>query len=181
MNEELQNELKYPIGPCHYPVLYTDEILKQMLLDLETFPQRLEFRVQALDDFQLQTRYREGGWTVNQVIHHCADSHMNCLIRLKLTLTEDRPTIKPYLEDRWAEEADYSLPYNNSLTILHAVHRKILKIIRSLSHEQLDRTYFHPEYKRDFSVKDLICLYAWHGNHHLAHITNLIDRMSWNA
>lgn len=181
MLESSPDDLKYPIGPCHYPVLYTDEILMQLLLDLETFPQRLEYAVQSLDEYQLQTPYREGGWTVNQVIHHCADSHMNCFIRLKLMLTEDHPTIKPYLEDRWAECADYSLPFNHALTILHAVHKKILKVLRSLNHNDLDRTYFHPQYKRDFSVRDLMCLYAWHGNHHLAHITTLKERMNWNA
>lgn len=180
MTEQELQQLRYPIGPCAYPVHYTDEILRQMLLDLETFPQRLEFAVQSLDAWQLETPYREGGWSLNQVIHHCADSHMNCLIRLKLALTEEEPTITPYREDLWADCADYALPYNNSLTILHAVHRKIIALIRPLSHTQLERNYYHPQYKRHFAVRDVICLYAWHGNHHLAHITSLKERMGWS-
>lgn len=167
MNKE---KLRFPIGPCSYPEQYTPELLRQYKLDIETFPMRLERVVQHLDADQLQLRYREGGWTVNQVIHHCADSHMNCLIRIKLALTEENPEIKPYDEARWAETADYELPFNNSVTILFAVHRKIIKLLDSLSEEQLNKTYIHSQYQRTFSIKDVMCLYAWHGNHHLAHI-----------
>lgn len=171
--------LQYPIGQCQYPKHYTDTALKSMLLDIETFPLRLEYAVQTLDEFQLQTPYRPDGWTVNQVIHHCADSHMNCVLRIKFALTEDAPHIKPYREDLWALCADYSLPYNNSLTLLHAIHRKILALVKPLTPIELDRTYVHEQYQRSFSIKDVICLYAWHGNHHLAHITSLKERMGW--
>ncbi|HOZ52942.1 MAG TPA: putative metal-dependent hydrolase [Chitinophagaceae bacterium] len=165
---------RYPIGECKYPELYTPELLKQYKLAIETFPMRLEHIVQHLDIDQLNKRYREGGWTVNQVIHHCADSHMNCVMRIKFALTEQSPEIKPYDEAAWAETADYDLPFNNSITLLFAVHRKIMKLIDSLNDEQLNRTYYHNQYKRTFSIKDVICLYAWHGNHHLAHIQNAI-------
>ncbi len=150
-----------------------------MLLDIETFPKRLELSVQHLLEFQLQTPYREGGWTVNQVIHHCADSHMNFLLRLKLALSEENPAIKPYKEALWAEMPDYELPFNNSITLLYCIHHKLLKILSALNEEQLERTYYHPEYERSFRIKELICLYAWHGNHHLAHITSLKERMNW--
>ncbi len=172
-------ELQYPIGRCQYPDQYTPELLSQMMLEIETFPKRLELAVQQLDEYQLQTPYREGGWTVNQVIHHCADSHMNCVLRIKFALTEDKPTIKPYNEALWAQCEDYTLPYNNSITLLFCIHEKIMKLIRSLTPEQMERSYIHTQYNREFSVKDVICLYAWHGNHHLAHITSLKDRMGW--
>lgn len=173
-------ELQYPIGKCQYPVHYTDAALRSMLLDIETFPARLEHAVQTLDEFQLQTPYRPGGWTISQVVHHCADSHMNCVLRIKFALTEDAPNIKPYKEDRWALCADYKLPFNNSITLLYAIHRKILALVKELTPIELERTYFHDEYKRTFTIKDVICLYAWHGNHHLAHITSLKERMKWH-
>jgi hypothetical protein len=172
-------ELQYPIGRCEYPTDYTHELLKKYMLDIETFPKRLELEVQHLTESQLQTPYREGGWTINQVIHHCADSHMNCVLRLKFALTEDNPTIKPYQEALWAECADYELPFNNSITLLFCIHEKIMKLISSLSPEQWKRTYYHAQYDRTFSVQDVVCLYAWHGNHHLAHITSLKQRMNW--
>ena len=172
-------QLQYPIGQCVYPVHYTDTMLKSMLLDIETFPARLEMAVQTLDEYQLQTTYRDGGWTVNQVIHHCGDSHMNCLMRIKFALTEDVPTIKPYMEDKWAQCADYYLPFNNSLTLLYCIHRKIIALVNALSPLELDRSYYHQQDQREFRIKDVICLYAWHGNHHLAHITSLKERMTW--
>ncbi len=168
-------EQRYPIGHCNYHEQYTPELLQEFKLAIETFPARLEQAVQLLDEYQLQLRYREGGWTINQVIHHCADSHMNAVIRIKLALSEQSPSINPYQEDLWAEMADYTLPFNNSVTLLFAIHRKLIKILDSLSEEQLNRTYFHSQYKRTFSVKDVMCLYAWHGNHHLAHIRNAMN------
>lgn len=172
-------KLKYPIGQCEYKEDYTTEELNQFMLDIETFPKRLELAVQSLLEFQLQTPYRDGGWTINQVIHHCADSHMNCLIRIKLALTEENPTIKPYIESLWAETKDYDLPFNNSITILFAVHLKIIEILKSLSADDLNKTYYHSQYQKSFRIKDVMCLYAWHGNHHLAHITSLVERMKW--
>lgn len=169
------DEQRFPIGPCPYPETYTPELLKQYKLDIETFPMRLEQVVQHLSEEQLQLKYREGGWTINQVIHHCADSHINCLVRLKLALTEDNPSINPYREELWAETADYQLPFNNSITILFAVHRKIIKLLDSLAEAQLQRTYYHAQYKRQFSIMDVMCLYAWHGNHHLAHILKALS------
>ena len=172
-------KLKYPIGHCVYQEDYTESELKEFILNIETFPKRLELAVQSLLEFQLNTPYREGGWTVNQVIHHCADSHMNCLIRIKLALTEDNPTIKPYIESLWAKTPDYNLPFNNSITILFAIHLKIIEIVKSLSPEDLNRTYYHSQYEKSFRIKDVLCLYSWHGNHHLAHITSLKEKLNW--
>ena len=168
---------RYPIGPCEYPAAYTANLLTQYLLDIETFPMRLEYVVQHLDADQLQLRYREGGWTINQVIHHCGDSHMNAILRIKLALTDENPSINAYQEDRWAETADYDLPFNNTITMLFAIHRKLLKLLESLSEEQRNRTYFHTQYQRSFSINDVICLYAWHGNHHLAQIQVAITQL----
>jgi uncharacterized damage-inducible protein DinB len=175
MNSDIQ---RYPIGECHYPETYTPELIKQYLFDIETFPMRLENIAQHLNEEQLQLRYREGGWTVNQVIHHCAESHMHALMRIKFALTEENPSINPYKEELWAETADFDLPFNNSITILFAVHKKIIKLLKSLTDEQLDRTYWHSQYKRSFAIKDVICLYAWHGNHHLAHIMTAIGQFN---
>lgn len=172
-------QLQYPIGKCVYPETYTKQALQSMIFDIETFPKRLEIVCQRLLEFHLQTPYRESGWTVNQVIHHCADSHMNFVIRLKLALSEQNPTIKPYDEALWAEMSDYELPFNNSITLLFCIHEKLSKLLKNLSENDLEKTYFHPQYERSFTIKDLICLYSWHGNHHLAHITSLIERMKW--
>jgi hypothetical protein len=167
---------QYPIGQCNYKDEYSQDELQNMILQIETFPMCLERNVESLLEFQLNTPYRDGGWTINQVIHHCADSHMNALIRIKLALSEDNPTIKPYLEDKWAVMDDYTLPFNNSITLLFCVHKKLTLLLKSLSEGQLNRTYLHPQYERSFRVKDVICLYAWHGNHHLAHVQLGIQR-----
>lgn len=163
---------RYPIGLCNYPEIYTPELLKQFRNEIDNFPAALENVVQHFGFDQLQTPYREGGWTINQVIHHCADSHLNAVLRIKLALSNDNPTINPYPEALWAEMPDYDLPFNNSLTLLFAIHRKLVKLIDSLNDEQWNRTYFHPQYHKTFTIKDVVCLYAWHGKHHLAHITN---------
>ncbi|HNB81426.1 MAG TPA: putative metal-dependent hydrolase [Chitinophagaceae bacterium] len=173
MNDTYADPQRYPIGPCPYQEQYSTEQLNHFIRDIEQFPDRLERTVQHLNEEQLQTPYRPGGWTIHQVIHHCADSHLNALLRIKLTLSNNNPVINPYPEAVWAEMADYTLPFNNSLTLLHALHRKLSVLLRSLTQEDLQRTYFHPEYQRSFRLCDVICLYAWHGNHHLAHIVSL--------
>ncbi len=169
-------EQQYPIGHCKYQESYTEAELKSMMLEIETFPARLENKVQHLSEVQLFTPYREGGWTIHQVIHHCADSHMNAVLRIKLALSNDNPTINPYPEQIWAEMSDYELPFNHAVTHLFCLHKKLIALIKGLSEEQLNRTYYHPQYQKQFRIKDVICLYAWHGNHHLAHIDLGITR-----
>ncbi len=170
---------KYPIGECVYPEVYTQKDIEEYIHTLDTFPSVLEHTVQHLSEQQLQTCYRDGGWTINQVIHHCADSHMNMLIRLKLALTETNPIIKPYDEAAWATIADYDLPFNNSIVILYAVHKKIVRILKSITPEQQTRIYTHPQYMRQYTIQDIMCLYSWHCKHHLAHITTLLHKNNW--
>jgi hypothetical protein len=169
------HSLQYPIGKCLFQENYTPEQRKQYTLDIETFPMRLEHIVQHLNEQQLQARYRPGGWTIHQLIHHCADSHMNALLRIKSALTDEDAQIKGYDEDRWTQTADYTLPFNNSVTLLFALHRKLHTLIKSLDETDLAKRYYHLSDQRFYRVSDIICLYAWHGNHHLAHICQAIE------
>lgn len=164
-------QLKFPIGKFIKPEHITQDILNQWIHDFETFPERLERIIEHLDSDQFQLKYRPGGWNITQVVNHCADSHINSLIRFKLTLTEDKPIIRPYLEDRWALLEDYSQDnIQDALNILKGVHRKLSKIFKTLSPEQLKRTFVHPEHNQAFSIEENIGIYAWHSNHHLAHV-----------
>ena len=173
-------DLKYPIGK-YIAQPFSDKLWKEWLSDIQFLPQHLENAILNLDQQQLQTPYREGGWTVHQLVHHVADSHMNAYIRFKLGLTEENPTIKPYNEAAWAEMIDtQTLPINLSLTILHALHTRWYLILKNMHREELERTVFHPEYKKEFTLWELLGLYAWHSKHHVAHITSLRERMKWD-
>lgn len=167
---ELSTDPRYPIGK-YQPQPYSESLLQQWLDDLRHLPADLENAVQHLDEAQYDTPYREGGWTIRQVVHHLADSHMNAFIRFKLALTEDEPTIKPYDEKRWAETTDAKdLPANLSLTLLHALHRRWYEMVRGLDKANWERTYFHPGQKKINTLWNTLGLYAWHGKHHVAHI-----------
>ena len=135
----------------------------------------MEVLVKDLSPLELDYIYRPGGWTIKQVVHHCADSHMNSLIRFKLALTEDLPTIKPYFEERWAELADYHNPISDSLIILQGVHNRWVTLLKSLDQEQLKRDFIHPEHQKRFTLKETMALYAWHCQHHLAHIEQALE------
>ena len=170
---------RYPIGK-YEPQPFSQQQKQQWLKDLQYLPADLEMAVQQLDAQQLNTPYREGGWTVKQVVHHVADSHMNALVRFKLGLTEDNPTIKPYDEAAWARLDDVdAVPINVSLTLLHAVHIRLVKTIENISDEQWNRTLFHPEHQQQMTLWYLLGNYAWHGKHHVAHITALKERNNW--
>lgn len=170
---------KYPIGK-YEPQPFSEEQKKIWLNDIKFLPQDLESAITNLDEAQLQTPYRDGGWTVHQLVHHVADSHMNAYIRFKLGLTEDNPTIKTYQEKLWAELDDVKkLPINISLTLLHSLHLRWYEAIKNLSEEQWNRTVFHPDQKKNLTLWLFLGLYAWHGKHHVAHITNLRERMKW--
>lgn len=173
------HSLQYPIGEFVLPENPSAEDIKKAIQDLEYFPTWIESLIENMDEPQLHTTYREGGWTVAQVVHHCADSHMNCLIRIKLALSEDEPTIKPYFENLWAEMKDYELPINNSTTLLHCVHKKIVSILLNCTALDMARTYIHPQYQKTYTVRDVLFLYAWHCRHHFAHIHELKKRMEW--
>lgn len=170
---------RYPIGK-YEPKPYSEEQKQAWLLDLQFLPEALERAITNLDEAQLDTPYREGGWTVRQLVHHVADSHMNAYIRFKLGITEDKPTIKPYEEQEWALLADnQSVPINVSLTLLHALHIRWVATIKNLREADWNRLVVHPAANREMSLWFLLGLYAWHGNHHVAHVTTLRENKQW--
>ena len=171
----------YPIGKFT-PVAgeITAEQRAAWITEIAELPPKFRGVVQRLTDAQLDTPYRPGGWTVRQVVHHVPDSHLNAYIRFKLALTEDNPTIKPYEEARWAELADTKgTLIGVSLVMLEALHRRWVNLLRSMSEEQWSRTYFHPEQQKSLRLDGVLAMYAWHGKHHMAHITGVRDRMGW--
>lgn len=169
----------YPIGK--YEAQPFSEKQKQAWLnDIKFLPQALEHAILNLDEAQLQTPYREGGWTVHQLIHHVADSHMNAYIRFKLGLTENVPTIRTYEEKEWALLEDVkTLPINVSITLLYALHQRWHAALKDLSDEQWERTVFHPLQEKEITLWFLLGMYAWHSRHHTAHITALRERNNW--
>jgi|SRR5690606_17695144 len=179
MTEPLDN-LRYPIGQYNLPERYEPEMQNSWIEALEMLPGYLEHCIENLDAQQLATPYREGGWTVVQVVHHIADSHMNAYIRLKMTLTEENPVVKPYDEKLWANLYDVDVvPINISITLLHALHRKFAAILRNMSPEEWERNYYHPEHERYVPLWELVDTYAWHGRHHAEQIKKLRERLNW--
>lgn len=180
MTPQTLEPLQFPIGKYNAPTRFSKNIINTYIADIKSFPQRLREAVQKLTQQQLDTPYRPDGWTIRQVVHHCADSHMNSIIRFKLALTEDKPTIKPYYEDRWAELSDSkTMPIEPSLKLLEGLHERWVVLLEQLSDDDLKRTFVHPEHGKSFSLEENIGTYAWHGNHHLAHITSLKNKMQW--
>lgn len=172
-------DLRYPIGKFAAQETYTRQDLDQFISRIESLPARLEAAVKGFTEQQLDTPYRDGGWTVRQVIHHVPDSHMNSYIRIKWTLTEETPLIKAYDEKAWAETADAKFSPDISLAFLKALHVKWTMLLRTLTAEDLKKKFLHPETQKHVPIDRLIHLYAWHGDHHLAHITQLKARMGW--
>lgn len=164
---------RYPIGEFEAPEQISIEEVKTWINEIRVLPLRLIELVQNLSADQLENTYREGSWTVRQIVHHIADSHMNAYIRFKLALTEENPTIKPYAEDKWAELSDSTLPITHSIKIIEALHDRWVYLLANLTQEQLKRTFTHPE-SGIVSIDKNIGIYAWHGNHHLAHIKNAL-------
>lgn len=172
-------DLRYPIGK-YMPQPFDEKQLQRWLADIKFLPQHLEHAIINLDEHQLDTPYRPDGWTVKQLVHHVADSHMNAYIRFKLGLTETNPAIKPYDEGAWALLSDTkNLPINISLTLLHALHARWLEVLKAMSTEEWNRTVYHPEQKKDITLWHLLGMYAWHSKHHTAHISALRERMKW--
>ena len=173
MNTE---HLRFPIGPFIAPEEITKQDLHGWIYDFELFPTRLEELIENMAIEELNWKYRPGGWSVKQVIHHCADSHMNSMMRFKLALTEDNPVIRPYYEDRWAELVDSrSDDVRASVLILKGIHHKLSTLFKMLTDDELKRTFVHPEHNKTFTVAYNIGNYAWHSNHHLAHIKLAIE------
>lgn len=170
---------RYPIGPFRYERPLTAAERKQAIATIEQTPAKMRAAVKDLKARQLDTPYREGGWTVRQVVHHVPDSHLNAYIRLKLALTETEPTIKPYDEKAWASLADTrATPVETSLALLEKLHQRWVKLWRSLQPADFERTFRHPE-AGVRTVDWLLALYAWHGPHHVGHITGLRKRRGW--
>jgi DinB superfamily len=165
-----------PIGKFSRPAVITDNQFKAWISEIEEFPCELKELVSGLSDEEIGWRYRPGGWTIKQVVHHCADSHMNSFIRFKLTLTEELPTVRPYLEDKWAELPDtLEVDITESLKIIEGLHSRWVIMLKSLSSAELEREFIHPDSQASITLAENIGLYAWHSNHHLAHIRQAID------
>ncbi|WP_271405034.1 YfiT family bacillithiol transferase [Tenacibaculum soleae] len=172
--------LKYPIGKPNIPTKISYEVIKKWITVLEDFPIKLELLVKHLSEQQLNTVYRDGGWTVRQVIHHCADSHHNSYTRFKWALTEDKPIIKAYYEDRWAELFDSKLaPIHLSLDALKALHAKWVYLLKGLSEADLNTYFIHPDGNEKVYLKQNIGIYAWHCEHHYEHIKQLLLKNNW--
>jgi uncharacterized damage-inducible protein DinB len=170
---------RFPIGKFNGQTPANDAEREQFIRDIEETPAKLRAAIKGLSEEQLNTPYREGGWTVRQVIHHVPDSHLNSYIRFKLALTEDEPTIKPYQEDRWAELADSRVtPIETSLSLLDCLHQRWILLLRSFTAADWKKTFRHPE-AGVLSLDKTVALYAWHGKHHVAHITALRTSKGW--
>jgi uncharacterized damage-inducible protein DinB len=173
------SDLSYPIGKFHFSGSLSEDLKRQAIDDIAETPTKLRSAVTGLSEDQLNTPYRPGGWTVRQVVHHVPDSHMNAYMRFKLALTEDEPTIKPYEQQLWADLADTKeTPVEVSLTIVDALHDRWVRLLRSLHARDWQRTFRHPELGL-VSLEKNVALYAWHGKHHVAHVTSLRQRNGW--
>jgi uncharacterized damage-inducible protein DinB len=170
---------RYPIGKFHYESAPTAETRKEFLRQIKEAPNHLRAAVKGLTEEQLNTPYRDGGWTVRQVVHHVPESHINAYVRIKLALTEDKPLIKTYDEKLWSETPEViSTPIEISLALLDALHARWMMLWEALSEEDYQRVFTHPDHG-ERSVEWMLALYAWHSRHHIAHITSLRDRMGW--
>ncbi len=171
-------DIRYPIGKLQIHDVITRADLDGWLSELKVAPDLLRKAVQGLTEIQLATPYRPDGWTVSQVVHHLADSHLNAYIRVKLGLTEERPLVKVYDEVLWAQLPDNDLPIEVSLNLLSSIHQRLTYLVQSLSEEELKRTIHHPD-NGEVSIEKLVATYTWHGKHHIAHITSLREKMGW--
>ena len=173
----MSEDLRYPIGKFDRSAVDGTRHA-EYLQAIERLPEALAAAVKGLSDAELDTPYRPGGWTVRQAVHHIADSHMNAFCRFKLALTEDAPTIRPYFEDRWAGTADNRSAVDDSLSMIKGLHARWSALLNSMSDADLARTLDHPE-SGTWTLEQMLALYAWHGDHHTAHITGLRERQGW--
>ena len=169
---------RYPIGDFHYDGPYSEAQRARLIQDIADLPKNVRAAVAGLSDAQIDTPYRDGGWSVRQTVHHIADSHMNSFIRFRLALTETNPTIKPYDEKAWANLADMKLPAEVSLSLIDPLHHRLATLLRSFKEEDWSRTLFHPE-RGEITCDYNLALYSWHSKHHVAHITELRKRNGW--
>lgn len=163
-------QLKYPVGKFVNLESITQEIIDSAISEIENFPNLLKTEIENLNEKDFDLKYRPDGWTISQVVHHCADSHLNSYMRFKLALTENVPTIKPYEESLWAELPDSNLSPLVSLQLLEALHTRWVYLLKTLSEEELNKEFIHPEQSEKISLRRNILIYGWHCRHHLAHI-----------
>jgi DinB family protein len=174
------DDLKYPIGKFQWPNSAKDEDRARWVAEIADTPDWLREAIEGLSEEQLDTPYRPEGWTVRQIVHHLADSHVNAYVRIRLALTEDTPTIRPYDQDGWANLSDAKLgPIEPSLVLLEAIHERWVSLVSILDDDDLHRQLVHPESDRKMDIDTVLAMYAWHGRHHVAHITELRQRMGW--
>lgn len=165
----------YPVGKFEYGKTYTTTVNQHHIHELEIFPKQLKEIVSQLSEEHLKKSYRPGGWNAQQIVHHIADSHMNAYIRVKLSLTENAPIIKPYKQDLWANlEDSIKLPVDCSVQLIENIHCRLVFLLKSLDEADLQKKYIHPEYNREFKLDELLALYAWHGKHHAGHLSVII-------
>ncbi len=169
---DTENPTIYPIGKAKQEV-FTKEVLYRSIIMVETAPHRLRKILESIGEKDLERSYREGGWTVRQIVHHLADSHMNMLVRFKLALTEDSPAIKPYKQDLWAGLPDYRLPVESSLNVFESIQARFSELLKVMSEADFGRSYVHPEYNKTYLLSEATQLYAWHGLHHTAQIEGI--------
>lgn len=171
---------KYPIGAFQWPENISDAEIDLHIETLKNFPQKLKRLIENWTDDMLETQYRTGGWTVRQLINHLADSHMQSLSRFKLALTEENPTIKPYDEAKWAELQDSrSEPVKSALLILEGLHYRWTHLLKTMTNKDFNRSFYHPEHQKSMSLRNMLAFYAWHCDHHFAHIENLKKEKGW--
>jgi uncharacterized damage-inducible protein DinB len=172
-------DLRFPVGPFQRPATLSPDERAAAINDIANTPSNLRAAVRGLNDAQLDTPYRPDGWTVRQVIHHVPDSHANAYIRFKLALTEDNPTIKPYDEAAWAKlEDSKTTPVETSLSLMDGIHDRWNRILLAMTAQDFGRKLMHPE-NGPMTLDQLLAMYAWHGHHHVAHITRLRERNGW--
>ncbi|MES2133741.1 MAG: putative metal-dependent hydrolase [Bacteroidota bacterium] len=171
MSEELDPKV-FPIGKVNQ-VEFTKDVLYRSIMMVEAAPVSLRKRLALLSDKDLELTYREGGWTIRQIVHHVADSHMNMLMRFKLALTEENPIIKPYNQDLWAQLPDYKLPVESSLALFESIQQRFSELLKVMSEADFKRSYVHPEYNKTYTLSEATQLYAWHGMHHVAQIDGI--------
>ncbi len=175
----MSEDLRYPIGKFDANIEVTPEIRKEFVRTIAALPENIRAAIGDLSETQIDTPYRPEGWTVRQLVHHIADSHLNSFCRFKLALTEDVPTIRPYYEDRWARLADSKLPVEDSLKIIEGVHSRWTSLLNSMTNEEFQRKLNHPD-SGEWTIEKFLALYDWHSRHHTAHITSLRERNGWN-
>lgn len=171
MSEELDPKT-YPIGKVNQQE-FNKEVLYRSIIMVEAAPVRLRKILESISEKDLALSYREGGWSVRQIVHHVADSHMNMLVRFKLALTEEHPVIKPYKQDLWAKLPDYSYPVESSLVLFESIQQRFSELLKVMSESDFGRAYVHPEYNQTYLLSEATQLYAWHGMHHTAQIEGI--------